>query len=1147
MIIKRFITTVFAITVAFTTFTPYIQATDADGLIQVQSDTQRKHLKFSSAKKSYVQMNTALLEMPNTMEAWVKFDAGSKERQVVFGNYVTSNQNFFSIELTADQKLRYVENVFEGTKKIGAVNFSTEKVVATEEWMHIGVIRDVEQQRVSLLINGIVAKEVKLSGSGFEKVLSTVPLSNPHFIGTDARKKFFLNAEVSEIRLWTDKKTIDEINVNMNAALTGNEVGLQHAWRLDDTVTSNDPTLYDVKQDGINGKISGIELPDTPTYEKTGIDFSTNDKDIEMLHTLETVPMTFETWIKLDTSKKGTRSVITGNYHDAVYTGIPLINYEITAKGEPRMYWIHEGKATNYVATGVNIYNSEWTHIAITCNDTDIDGTKEFTTYINGQAVHSEKKEYEPVTLTQPLKIGEDARYAHYLKGSLSDLRLWSTSRTAQEIKENFNRTIETDAEGLLGNWLLDKAEEDGTYLDRSVHQNHAASYWISEDMFYTEEEGYHSIAVIPDTQWLTAIKPKNFTKLTTWLKDNKERLGIKFAIHVGDIVDSNSNNTQWINAQKSMNVLDGHIPYVFSGGNHDIEVNRIDGVAYGTRNAAQMNKYFPYEKFSSQQSFGGAYEEGKMDNTYSYFTVGGVDFMTISLEPFPRDDVLDWANKIVAEHSDRRVIVTTHVYMYYDGKPTTESAQHNLVYTDGANTGQQIWDEFASKHKNIISVVSGHVGYPDILMKEAIGEHGNVVQQVLCDAQFMDREDGESGSKQGLGMIMLMSFQEGSDEVHVNWYSTVRNKFFRQSNQFTSLWNLTSEVGTDKTALRQAVKDATQVQQSDTYHTAIPKARAAFDAALQQAVQLVKDGNTTKSEIEQMLRLLTETNEALQQKMGNKDALKTAYDSLDRFPWDDYAENQEKTALRQAYQNAKTVLDDENAVQLTIEEALENLSSSKEALFMMQEKLALGTLLHEIKAYEGTAFAKGWDAFSEARTEANKAYEQGVGCKEAKEMLSKAIAELRAKADITELKELLDKIQNLDSSIYEEQEYLALLETKTQAEQLLDDPTLSTDEQDIVDTMCERLQTMIDELTLIPDDKPEQNEKPDEGKVSDKDKQPEPDPVFPEDQKQDSDQATLKPTPDTGDTTTLFVVFAASLMSSSVLWLLIRQKLQSH
>lgn len=87
------------------------------------------------------------------------------------------------------------------------------------------------------------------------------------------------------------------------------------------------------------------------------------------------------------------------------------------------------------------------------------------------------------------------------------------------------------------------------------------------------------------------------------------------------------------------------------------------------------------------------------------------------------------------------------------------------------------MWNKFVSLHSNIVLVLSGHISYPDLVVREDVGVHGNVVQQVLTNAQALRPLD--------LGMIMLMTFKEGSDDVEINWYSVTKDKLYREKNQF--------------------------------------------------------------------------------------------------------------------------------------------------------------------------------------------------------------------------------------------------------------------------------------------------------------------------------------------------------------------------
>ena len=43
--------------------------------------------------------------------------------------------------------------------------------------------------------------------------------------------------------------------------------------------------------------------------------------------------------------------------------------------------------------------------------------------------------------------------------------------------------------------------------------------------------------------------------------------------------------------------------------------------------------------------------------------------FLIVSLECKPRDEVLNWANEVVAKHPEHRVITHTHAYMKANGR----------------------------------------------------------------------------------------------------------------------------------------------------------------------------------------------------------------------------------------------------------------------------------------------------------------------------------------------------------------------------------------------------------------------------------------------------------------------------------------------
>jgi len=292
--------------------------------------------------------------------------------------------------------------------------------------------------------------------------------------------------------------------------------------------------------------------------------------------------------------------------------------------------------------------------------------------------------------------------------------------------------------------------------------------------------EGDYTIAVIPDIQIMTRLYPDALNHMFDWIRANAETRKIKFVIQVGDLTDANTTD-EWMRVRDNFAKLDGAAPYAFVPGNHDYY-----GRAIELRDTSLFNFYLPYGKYSQTSTFGGAYEEEKLDNAYYYFTAGETNYMVLCLEILPRDSVIDWANGIVADNPERRVIVATHLYMKYEGEYISSNG-----YISYGNGGKEIWDKFVSLHENIIMVLCGHIHNADIIMRTDKGINGNIVQQFMMDVQDMDYY------RKGAGMIALLTFTNNGQNVAVNWYSTKEDALFREKNQFSFNINVKTEDNT--------------------------------------------------------------------------------------------------------------------------------------------------------------------------------------------------------------------------------------------------------------------------------------------------------------------------------------------------------------
>ena len=291
------------------------------------------------------------------------------------------------------------------------------------------------------------------------------------------------------------------------------------------------------------------------------------------------------------------------------------------------------------------------------------------------------------------------------------------------------------------------------------------------------EKSKAFTIAVLPDTQfycdtrlqlskkWGNGDLRRYFFEQTRWVCDNRKRLNIAFLVHEGDIVQADAPE-EWAIAKEAMSILDGKVPYCMCLGNHDMgfqKSNNKYGGDIAVNRTTHFNTYFPREKFVKRKEFGGTFHPDRHDNSWYHFEASGMKFLIVSLECKPRDEVLKWANEVVAKRPDHRVIVLTHAYLRANGRRIDK-----LGYKIRGNNGEEIWEKLVSKHKNIFMVLCGHSAGEAVLTSK--GDHGNQVHQVLSDYQHL-HNGGES-------WLRYMVFEPDENKIKVFTYNPVLDKF---------------------------------------------------------------------------------------------------------------------------------------------------------------------------------------------------------------------------------------------------------------------------------------------------------------------------------------------------------------------------------
>lgn len=96
----------------------------------------------------------------------------------------------------------------------------------------------------------------------------------------------------------------------------------------------------------------------------------------------------------------------------------------------------------------------------------------------------------------------------------------------------------------------------------------------------------------------------------------------------------------------------------------------------------------------------------------YALFDTGGEAYLVLVLEFGPRDEVIAWADEVVAAHPGAKVIILTHSFLHNDGWRVEENTQwspNRYGLGADANAGEALWQKFVKKHPNIFQVLANY------------------------------------------------------------------------------------------------------------------------------------------------------------------------------------------------------------------------------------------------------------------------------------------------------------------------------------------------------------------------------------------------------------------------------------------------------
>ena len=713
---------------------------------------------------------------PKTVEATIYLPASVTNRGgVIIGNLTdTSNSersNFnFEIYNEGQPRLYYNKNT--------SVIFDGVDVRAYGGWVNLSVVFDEASSKILCYVNGEFVQEKSFSSAFSTNINNTTYCIGADFRTTNTPENARFKGYIKDVALYTDARTADEIKEDFQNGASLSDADVIAAWDFTKTVGFRDLTGHGYD---IFNPDDGITFTKEDLYRTDG-DFSAK-------------PYTFEAWLHLPKSYTNRGGVIFGNVSQADGETTAL-SFEISTNGNPRLYFYTNGKKyRSFTFKDVDVRSDGWTHVAVVYDTANL----QMLCYLNGEyastltdhdsgsgfpsgyysAVPGQmalggdlRNQKEPTNLSK--------RNEQYFKGALHDLAIFSDVRTAEEIRADFENGITLTEAGLISYYSLEDAAGYEKIVDQTESGNHFTSAWELNPRENVTDYDY-TFAVIGDTQKLIEQDHKKgtnyFTQIYEWIVAHREEKNIQLVMGLGDITENGHKNDEygageWEIAKEVIPSTLGAagIPYSLVPGNHE--------------NPTQLTTYFADEKTLTDNITGYYSDDAatKLGNYYMNIDVGEHKYTIVVIEYGAVDAILDWVGDVADANPDRRVIVTTHAYMFRDG---TTLDKGDVVPPDStgektANNGDEMWEKLCSKHRNILMVLSGHDPCENIIYRQDEGEYGNIVTQMLIDPQGMDKTYGYR-----TGMVALFHFSNDGKDLYVEYVSTIRDEYFREENQF--------------------------------------------------------------------------------------------------------------------------------------------------------------------------------------------------------------------------------------------------------------------------------------------------------------------------------------------------------------------------
>lgn len=149
-------------------------------------------------------------------------------------------------------------------------------------------------------------------------------------------------------------------------------------------------------------------------------------------------------------------------------------------KGKIEFVSRYSSNAANGFYSAIPFVSNTWIHVAITNDGSTI------RFYFNGEEIGKAGYSIATIDNQQDIQIGQlgKAGSLYRFKGQMDELRFWNVCRTADEIKNNYQKTVLGYSKGLVAYYKFDHSADSSVAIDASINYNNAyvnnGSAWVT-------------------------------------------------------------------------------------------------------------------------------------------------------------------------------------------------------------------------------------------------------------------------------------------------------------------------------------------------------------------------------------------------------------------------------------------------------------------------------------------------------------------------------------------------------------------------------------------------------------------------------------------------------------------------------------------